>query len=89
MLHLGVARTALFCWAFARHPGGTVSQSGCGVSVSELPGEAAVVREKDEIMPAVAAWDRMATAQGFRCVVFSTTIAYMDREEFFRTKMCG
>ncbi|MGC2460743.1 MAG: glutamate--tRNA ligase family protein [Steroidobacteraceae bacterium] len=28
MLHLGTARTALFCWAFARHHGGTVSQSG-------------------------------------------------------------
>ena len=23
MLHLGTARTALFCWAFARHFGGT------------------------------------------------------------------
>ena len=22
MLHLGTARTALFCWAFARHHGG-------------------------------------------------------------------
>src|SRR5271166_6381011 len=77
------------CRAFARHPGGAVSQSGCGVSVSELTWEAAVVRDKDEIMPAVAAWDRKATAQGFRCVVCSTTIAYIDREEFFRTKMCG
>jgi len=49
--------------------------------------EPAVVRDKDEIMPAVAAWDRKATAEGFRCIVCSTTTAYIDREELFRTKM--
>jgi hypothetical protein len=48
-----------------------------------------MVGDKDEIVSAVAAWDRKAAAEGFRCVVCSTTIAYGDREEFSRTKMCG
>jgi len=48
-----------------------------------------MVRDKDEFVPAVAAWDRKAAAEGIRCIVCSTTIAYGDREEFFRTKMCG
>lgn len=64
-------------------------QSGCSVSVSEPTWESAMVREKDEAASAVAAWDRKAAAEGFRCIVCSTTIGYGDREEFFRTKMCG
>ena len=57
--------------------------------VSERTGESAMVRDKDEVVSAVAAWDRKAAAEGFRCVVCSSKITYGDREEFFRTKMCG
>jgi len=48
-----------------------------------------MVRDKDDVVSAVAAWDRKVAAEGFRCVVCSTPITYGDREEFFRTMMCG
>ena len=43
MLHLGTARTALFCWAFARHHGGTVHPAHRGHRRRALDQEAVQV----------------------------------------------